>query len=144
MIVFFNLVSKYSMFWDSDGPAPFFANLFLYNYKSKWIKKIKTTDTRRARRFANTFRFIDDLRTVTDGTNLKEVSRKFILQNWSLRRKIILTQKFLFKVSVLRNDRLSISLYDKRDYFPFSIIGMPYLCSNIPCKIFYTTLEQKF
>ena len=30
-------------------------------------KENKNTDTRRARRFANTFRFIDDLRTVTYG-----------------------------------------------------------------------------
>ena len=30
------------------------------------------------------------------------------------------------------------SLYDKRDDFPFSIVRMPYLDSNIPSKIFYS------
>ena len=35
-------------------------------------------------------------------------------------------------------------LYDKRDAFPFSIVGMPYLSSNIPKKIFYSALVGEF
>ena len=35
-------------------------------------------------------------------------------------------------------------LYDKRDAFPFSIVRMPYLCSNIPRKIFYSALVGEF
>mgnify|MGYP000386171222 FL=1 len=35
-------------------------------------------------------------------------------------------------------------LYDKRDAFPFSIVRMPYLCSNIPKKIFYSALMGEF
>ena len=31
-------------------------------------------------------------------------------------------------------------LYDKRDSFPFSIVKMPYLSSNIPYNIFYNTI----
>ena len=31
-------------------------------------------------------------------------------------------------------------LFDKRDDFPFSIIKMPYLSSNIPYNIFYNTI----
>ena len=32
------------------------------------------------------------------------------------------------------------SLYDKRDSFPFSIVRMPFKCSNMPSKIFYSTI----
>ena len=32
------------------------------------------------------------------------------------------------------------SLYDKRDSFPFSIVRMPYKSSNMPSKIFYSTI----
>ena len=31
-------------------------------------------------------------------------------------------------------------LYDKRDSFPFSIVRMPYLSSNIPYNIFYNSI----
>ena len=43
-----------------SDPAPFLANLFLYYYESEWLTKIMKTDLERARRFANTLRFIDD------------------------------------------------------------------------------------
>jgi hypothetical protein len=31
-------------------------------------------------------------------------------------------------------------LFDKRDAFDFSVVRMPYKCSNIPCKMFYSTI----
>ena len=47
--------------------APFFANLFLHYYISRWILQLRKSGKRRARRFAITFRFIDDLTTINDG-----------------------------------------------------------------------------
>ena len=47
-------------------PAPFFANLFLYYYESKWVKDLQRHDITRARRFSLIFRFIDDLLTFND------------------------------------------------------------------------------
>ena len=35
-------------------------------------------------------------------------------------------------------------LFDKRDAFPFVIVRMPYMCSNIPNKIFYSALVGEF
>ena len=49
-----------------SDPAPFMANLFLYHYESIWIKQLKKNDLNQARRFSNTFRFIDDLLTIND------------------------------------------------------------------------------
>ena len=34
-------------------------------------------------------------------------------------------------------------LFDKRDDFPFSIVKMPYLSSNIPYNIFYNTISSE-
>ena len=45
-------------------PSPFMANLFLYHYESQWISSLKKDNIQMARRFANTFRFIDDLLTI--------------------------------------------------------------------------------
>ena len=51
--------------WDHTQRL-FFAHLFLYYYENKWIKKIKKTGMRMARRFTNTFRFIGDLAVLND------------------------------------------------------------------------------
>ena len=40
--------------------------------------------------------------------------------------------------------RFVYKLYDKRDAFPFSIVRMSYLCSNIPRKIFCSALVGEF
>lgn len=40
----------------------------------------------------------------------------------------------------IKDKKVSISLYDKRDNFLFYIVREPYLCSNIPLKIFYLAL----
>ena len=52
-----------------SDPAPFFANLFLSFYETQWIKSLKRSDYGRARRFLNTFRFIDDLIIFNDHNN---------------------------------------------------------------------------
>ena len=44
----------------------------------------------------------------------------------------IIDNKFIYK------------LYDKRDDFNFSIVRMPYKCSNIPESIFYSALVGEF
>lgn len=48
------------MGWD---PTPFFVNLFLHYYEGRWICQLRKLDIRR---FANVFRFIDNL-TVING-----------------------------------------------------------------------------
>ena len=34
-------------------------------------------------------------------------------------------------------------LIDKRDAFPFSVVRMPYKCSNMPYKMFYSTISAE-
>jgi len=52
-------------------PAPFWVNLFLFYYESKWLLEMKRTNTILARKFGNTFRFIDDLNALNDGTEFQ-------------------------------------------------------------------------
>ena len=49
-----------------SDPVPFFAILFLFSSESKWIKKVKKSEMPE-RRFADVFRFIDDLNDLNDG-----------------------------------------------------------------------------
>ena len=60
--------------------------------------------------------------------NLKAVSGKF------KKNDINTESPFLDLCIKIRNNSFSISLYDKRDDFPFSIVKIPYLCNNISFK----------
>ena len=51
--------------------APFFANLFLFFYESKWMNCMKTANQGLARKLGNIFRFIVDLTTVSDGVEFE-------------------------------------------------------------------------
>ena len=48
-------------------PAPCFVNLVLCYHEKKWIKKIKITDIKMARKPVNSFSFTDDLTVLNDG-----------------------------------------------------------------------------
>ena len=68
-----------------SDPAPFFANLFLYHYDSQRVKSLKKTELSKAKRFHNTFRFIDHLLAINDEGVFKSVSKKFIPLNWNFK-----------------------------------------------------------
>ena len=60
-----------------SDPATSSANHFLKNYERKWITKIKKTDIRMARKFANTLKFTHDLTVLNDGGEFGRGFRKF-------------------------------------------------------------------
>jgi hypothetical protein len=41
------------------------------------------------------------------------------------------------------NDRLTSTLFDKRDDFDFEIVSSPFLCSNIPLSPAYVCLSPR-
>ena len=59
-----------------SDPAPFFANLFLLFYESRWLKSIKNTNYEVDRRFGNIFRFIDDLIAIHGGKEFENDTLK--------------------------------------------------------------------
>ena len=48
-------------------------------------------------------------------------------------------EDYSFISTVIFNTRL----YDKRDAFRFSAVRMPYKCSNMPYKMFYSTINAE-
>ena len=125
-----------------SDPAPFMANLFLFYYEDKWIRKTKRKDLIKARMFCNTFRFIDDLAAINDHGEFENVYKEIYPPELELKKEStsITEASFLDLNIKIINNKFSLSLYDKRDFFPFSIVRMPYLSSNIPSKMFYATL----
>ena len=41
---------------------------------------------------------------------------------------------------IINENKFTVSLYDKRDGFPFSIVRMPFRSSNMPSSIFYSAI----
>ena len=93
--------------------ALFMANLFLYHFEANWIKSLKKENLQKARRFSNTFRFIDDLLTINDNNlfleNFEsiynecfEVANQENLKTKILKQKNCVLQKTIFlKVEIV-------------------------------------------
>ena len=125
-----------------SDPAPFFANLFLYFYESKWLKELKRIDLSRARRFGNTFRFIDDLTAINDGGEFERCFRDIYPSELKLKKENVgsLDATFLDLELSITDRKFNIKLFDKRDAFPFIIVRMPFILSNMPSIIFYSSI----
>ena len=128
-----------------SDPAPYFANLFLYFYESKWLKKIQRTDLRRARRFSNTFRFIDDLNAINDSGEFERSYLDIYPRELELGRENEDDHYASFldlDISIV-NGSFDVCLYDKRDKFPFSVVRMPYASSNMPSMMVYSSISAE-
>ena len=128
-----------------SDPAPFFANLFLFFYESEWITKFRKENYIASRKLNNTFRFIDDLITINDN-NIFEANIHNIYPNELQLKKennINTEATFLDLKIKIDNNKFMTSLYDKRDNFNFDIVRMPHKCSNIPSKMFNSTISAE-
>ena len=125
-----------------SDPAPFFANLFLFFYEVKWVKLVKKSDYGRVRRFLNTFRFIDDLIAANDYGEYEKSFKEIYPPELTLKKENDEDTNATFldmEITVL-NGKFDHKLYDKRDAFNFSIVRFPYKESNIPTKMFHSTI----
>ena len=128
-----------------SDPAPFFANLFLYFYERNWILDLKKKDQFTARKFSNTFRFIDDLNAINDGGEFEKHHLDIYPTELQLSRENDENNAATFldlDIKII-GQRFSLSLYDKRDAFPFNIVRMPFKSSNMPTSIFYDSVAAK-
>ena len=125
-----------------SDPAPFFANLFLYFYESKWLKDMKKVDLTKARRFGNTFRFIDDLTAINDGGEFERCFPNIYPPELELKKENVGNRDatFLDLDLTITDRKFNIKLFDKRDNFPFNIVRMPFILSNMPSTIFYSSI----
>lgn len=126
-------------------PAPFWANLFLYTYEHEYIQKLIKEDRVKAKHFHAAWRFIDDLCIINDGGVFGEVFKDIYPDELELKVEHEGDSATFLNLDIhIEEGQFVYKLYDKRDAFPFSIVRMPYLCSNIPKKIFYSALVGEF
>ena len=127
-------------------PAPFLANFFLYFYESGWLKTMRKTNNILARKFGNVFRFIDDLNAINDGGVFEQYHKDIYPAELELKKENIVNSHATFldlEISIV-NNRFETKLYDKRDNFEFSIVRLPFISSNMPSKMFYSSLGAEF
>ena len=129
-----------------SDPAPFFANLFLFHYESKWIKTHSRTEFLRARRLFNIFRYIDDLLALNDGNEFLRTFNEIYPSELVLNKEnpdSNTEASFLaLDISIVEN-QFKYKLYDKRNAFPFHIIRFPHKNSNIPHRMFYSPIAAE-
>ena len=126
-------------------PAPFWANLFLYTFEVEYMSKIIASDKVKARHFHSTNRFIDDLCTLNDGGEFGRSYRDIYPDELDLKLEHSGSYASFLNLDInIRNGLFVYKLFDKRDSFPFSIVRMPYMSSNIPDNIFYSAMVGEF
>ena len=127
-------------------PAPYFANDFLFSYESKWLNKTKKNNNILARKFGKTYRFIDDLNALNDGGEFEKIHSEIYPPELVLKKENSDNNHatFLDLDITIVDGRFETKLFDKRDDFPFSIVRFPYKCSNMPNKMFYSTIGAEF
>ena len=128
-----------------SDPAPFFANLFLYHYESSWLKSIRKTNNTLARKFGKVFRYIDDLLALNDGLSFESFYSEIYPEELQLNKENEdnTQTNFLDLHIAIDNGIFVTQLYDKRDSFGFQITRLPYKNSNIPCRMFYTSIAAE-
>ena len=104
-----------------------------------------SVDPVKARHFHSIRRFIDDLCAINDGNEFGRVYRNIYPEELELKLEHSgLHADFLHLDVRIEGNLFVYKLYDKRDAFPFSIVRMPYITSNIPQSIFYSALVGEF
>ena len=93
---------------------------------------MKKDNLQKARRFANTFRFIDDLLTINDDNLFFEAFKDIYPEELQLNLEGSGDQVWFSDLHLKKRDgHLETKLYDKRDEFPFDIVRLPFASSNI-------------
>ena len=116
--------------------APLLANIYLHMYEYHFMIKMQRTNIKEVRKFNNTMRYIDDLSALNNPIFEKYKSTIYpesLILNPE--NKSSLKATFLDTNIEINSDcTINISIYDKRDDFPFEINTYPYPQSNISTK----------
>ena len=128
-----------------SDPAPYFANLFLYRYESRWLTKMKKENNVLARKFGNVFRYIDDLIAINDGEEFQKHFPEIYPDELELKKEnTINTDTNFLELNIkILNSTFHTKLYDKRDAFGFQICRLPFKGSNIPKRMFYASASAE-
>ena len=124
-----------------SNPAALMGNLFLYYFKNKLIFNLKKSSLHIKHSINNTFSFVNYLCAISDNGLFVKYFKEIHLEGLELKKENIFSTKATFFdiVIMMKDHKISTKLYDKGDLFPFEIVLMLFVNSNIPSKIFCST-----
>ena len=126
-------------------PTPFWENLFLYYYESKFVQSLISAGSDRAFRYHGTNRFIDDLIAINDNNDFNNSFKDIYPPQLELKIEHSGIHATFLDLDITIEDGIFVyKLFDKRDKFPFHIVRMPNASSNIPTTIFYSSIFSEF
>ena len=110
------------------------------------MDNLKKNDPERAKRFRHILRFIDDLIALNDQDEFLKSYHEIYPRQMEIKEENTdnKSASYLDLDCQVKDKTFVSKLFDKRDAFNFSIVRMPYRCSNIPSKMFYSTFNCKY
>ena len=114
--------------------APFLANLYLFALEHQWICKMQETgQIEKARKCNTVYRYIDDLLAVDDDGEIGRSWKEIYPSSLILKKENVddWATHFLDLNLTLNDGHINLSLYDKRDDFPFVVRSFPDLSGNV-------------
>jgi hypothetical protein len=115
--------------------ARLLADLFLYSYEADFIHVLlKKNEKKLARSFNFTFHYIDNVVSLNN-SRFGDIADRIYPIELEIKDTTDTDTSASYLDLHLEIDsegRLRTKLYDKRDYFNFSIVNFPFICSNIP------------
>ena len=119
----------------STDCAPLLAELLFHDYESSAMTRLSRTNGHpQAKSFDFTRRYMDDLISVNN-PRFDKAMEEMYPSELTLKDTTLTDGKvaYLDRQIENRDRQLVMSLYDKRDDFPFAIHKYPHLDSNVPC-----------
>jgi hypothetical protein len=120
--------------------ARLLADLFLYSYEADFIHVLlKKNEKKLARSFNFTFHYIDNVVSLNN-SRFGDIADRIYPIELEIKDTTDTDTSASYLDLHLEIDsegRLRTKLYDKRDYFNFSIVNFPFIRSNIPAAPAY-------
>ena len=106
------------------------------------MKDLKKVDRRKAMKYANINRYIDDLIAINDSKEFEMSFLQIYPSELTLNREndSDTHATFLDMDIKIENNQLITKMYDKRESYDFEIVRLPFKNSNMPSKMFYNTI----
>ena len=107
-------------------PTPFWANLFLQSYESKYTTNLIRTNKLGDRRCHNNFRFIDDL-CILNGGEFGNAFLEIYATELELKMEQNGSHETLIDLDIsIDKSKFIYKMFNKQDAFNFQIAIMPY------------------
>ena len=121
--------------------SPCFANLYLHRLEYAFMMNNIKNKVRATYCYNGCMQYIDDLCCLNDDGNFQKTYKEIYPEVLELKCENEGNQATFLDLEVnVYNGQYTYSLFDKREKFPFYIIRMPHLHSNIPKYVFYGTI----